>query len=41
MVMSSQYGIDLPFLVRAIERYVTEPESRAGLAVPRLAVKPE
>jgi len=36
MIMSSQYGIDLPLLVSAVERYVADPHAREGLAVPRL-----
>jgi hypothetical protein len=37
MIMTSLYGIDLPFLVTAIERYVADPEARKGLSLPRLA----
>jgi hypothetical protein len=37
MIMSSHYAIDLPFLVTAIERYISDPHARDGLAVPRLA----
>lgn len=37
MVMSSQYAIDLPLLVTAVERYVTDARAREGLAVPRLS----
>lgn len=36
MIMSSHYGIELPYLVSAIERYLAEPQARQGLAVPRL-----
>ena len=36
MIMTSLYGIDLPFLVTAIERYVADPEARKGLGLPRL-----
>lgn len=36
MILSSQYRIELPLLVSAIERYVREPRARAGLAIPRL-----
>jgi len=36
MIMSSQYRIELPLLVSAIERYVRDPRSREGLAVRRL-----
>lgn len=37
MVMTGTYGIDLPLLVVAVERYVTDPASRAGLSRPRLS----
>lgn len=37
IVMTETYGLDLPLLVAAIEGYVREPESRARLAVRRLA----
>jgi len=40
MIISSHYDIDLPFLVTAIEGYVKNPRSRAGLGVPRLAPGP-
>jgi hypothetical protein len=36
MLMSSQYRIELPLLVTAIERYVRDPRAREGLATPRL-----
>lgn len=36
MVMTEMYGLDLPLLVAAIERYAQEPASRAALAVRRL-----
>jgi hypothetical protein len=36
MIMTSQYGIDLPLLVGAVERYVAEPGARQELAVRRL-----
>lgn len=36
MVMTSHYGIELPLLVSAIERYVADPGQRRQLAVPRL-----
>ena len=35
-VMTSHYGIDLPLLVSAAERYVADPVLRRQLAVPRL-----
>lgn len=35
-VMTGQYGIDLPLLIKAMERYVWEPESRAELDSSRL-----
>jgi hypothetical protein len=37
MILTGSYGIDLPLLVAAIEGYVSDPASRAGLAVPRLS----
>lgn len=40
MVLTGSYGIDLPLLAAAIGRYVTEPNSRAGLSVPRLPAAP-
>jgi len=40
MILSSQYGIELPYLVSAIERYIAEPQARQGLAVPRLPARP-
>lgn len=39
MIMSSHYDIDLPFLVTAIERYMSDPSARNGLAVPRFPSK--
>jgi hypothetical protein len=36
MVMTAQYQMDLPLLLRAMERYVADPSSRAELARPRL-----
>jgi len=36
MVTTESYGIDLPLLAAAIERYAGDPASRAGLSVPRL-----
>lgn len=36
MIITSHYRIELPFLVKAIEGYVTRPETRSGLGVPRL-----
>jgi hypothetical protein len=32
MIMTAQYRLDLPLLVKAIERYAAEPSSRAELA---------
>jgi len=40
MIMTSQYGIDLPLLLSAVERYVADPSAREGLAVPRLPPRP-
>jgi hypothetical protein len=36
VVMTGQYRMDLPLLLKAIERYVSDPSSRAQLARPRL-----
>jgi len=36
IVMTGQYGIDLPVLIKAMERYVLDPESRAELDSSRL-----
>ena len=36
MIMTGTYGIDLPLLAAAVERYVSDPNSRRGLSVPRL-----
>lgn len=36
MILTGSYGIDLPLLVTAIERYVSDPASRAGLSLRRL-----
>jgi hypothetical protein len=41
MILTSQYRIDLPFLATAIEAYVTKPETRDALGVPRLAAPNE
>lgn len=38
VIMSSTYGIDAPVLLAAMERYITNPETRTELrAVPKLA----
>lgn len=39
MIHTWQYGIELPFLVKAIERYAGDPSAREGLAVARLLGK--
>ena len=36
MLMTSQYGLDLPLLMRALERYVADPSSRSELSRPKL-----
>jgi hypothetical protein len=36
MIFASQFGIDLPVLVAAVERYAADPNARQSLARPRL-----